>query len=169
MACSSDKGTVHIFSLAEKSAGSSAKEEGSNGSNSHLKVAGNSNDNSSSNSNLASSPSASDRERDRDRASAERDGNTLSASPSSSSASAVPNKSLGLTFLRGIVPKGLMPKYLDRFALHRTALYCSAPLAYSYLPHPASLIHSFLCLLSPSSPVALPELYAPYPTNDCTS
>lgn len=139
MACSSDKGTVHIFSLAEKSAGSSAKEEGSNGSNSHLKVAGNSNDSSSSNSNLASSPSASDRERDRDRASAERDGNTLSVSPSSSSsASAVPNKSLGLTFLRGIVPKGLMPKYLDRYALH-----CTAHLAYSHIPHPSCLTYSF--------------------------
>lgn len=118
MACSSDKGTVHIFSLAEKSAGTSAKEDGSNGSTSHLKVAGNSSD-SNSNNNLVSSPSATERERERERLSAERDGTTLSASPSSSSssssaASVAPNKSLGLTFLRGIVPKGLMPKYLDR-------------------------------------------------------
>ena len=107
MACSSDKGTVHIFSLAEKSAGTSAKEDGSNGSNSHLKVAGNSND-SSSNNNLVSSPSATERERERERLSAERDGTTLSASPSSSSSSSLPLFT-SLTYTRFILIFLIMP------------------------------------------------------------
>ena len=40
--------------------------------------------------------------------------NNYNSSSISNISNLTPNKSLGLTFLRNLVPKALMPKYLDR-------------------------------------------------------
>ena len=104
LACSSDKGTVHIFSLAERS--TNRREEGYNESPSKGRksphTAPNTNPNTPDPHTFAG---YSERERER-----EAEGTTVSPSTAISTT----NKSLGLNFLRGIVPKGLMPKYLDR-------------------------------------------------------
>jgi hypothetical protein len=100
---------VHIFSLAEK-AHSSMTEEGRGDALVQSKGSSGTQPRSPSVSNIqgnANNPNSntfagySERER-------EREGESAMQSPSTV------NKSLGLNFLRGIVPKGLMPKYLDR-------------------------------------------------------
>eukprot|EP00596_Hydrurales_sp_CCMP1899_P004240 CAMPEP_0119036614 /NCGR_PEP_ID=MMETSP1177-20130426/4440_1 /TAXON_ID=2985 /ORGANISM="Ochromonas sp, Strain CCMP1899" /LENGTH=239 /DNA_ID=CAMNT_0006996747 /DNA_START=721 /DNA_END=1440 /DNA_ORIENTATION=- len=83
LACSSDKGTVHIFSLTKKITGDSH-----NGG-------ANQDENPSPTRETGYSP-----QQTTDESIENSDKNT-------------PNKSLGLNFLRGIVPKRLMPKYLN--------------------------------------------------------
>jgi hypothetical protein len=102
---------VHIFSLAEKAHSSMTDEgrgdavvpsKGTTGTQPKSPSASNAQGNVN-NPNSNTFAGYSERERER-----EREGESAMQSPSTV------NKSLGLNFLRGIVPKGLMPKYLDR-------------------------------------------------------
>jgi hypothetical protein len=84
LACSSDKGTVHIFSLTKQINGDANN------------VGSNQDENSSPTRETGFNPQQTT------------DDNIENSDKNT------PNKSLGLNFLRGIVPKRLMPKYLNR-------------------------------------------------------
>lgn len=119
LACSSDKGTIHIFSLAHKN----IQPSNFNNSNNQEVVASNQ-ITSSSSSTVISSPR--DQHRPMNNGFSESGTTNTTTSPTSvtginnspttattASSSSNTNKGFGLNFLRGMVPQGIIPKYVN--------------------------------------------------------
>lgn len=126
LACSSDKGTVHIYSLVGASSSSSSSSSGPAGKQSEEAFASSSsfshnptttNTNNNSNSIINNSQAGETAESfSRQSISSVQTKDALTSASDSAASSATSNKQmggLGITFLKGILPVSMVPKYFD--------------------------------------------------------